>query len=193
MIDRISILVAAVALAASAFAGEMKIGTQAVSLFADSEISTNVAFNVHRTDTKLLDVRIDAAMATDALVSVAFGRDANADGDLASEETEFVLGMSGDNCFIEDVAHGKRYYDWVTARTGAESYLEFSASNDRCFNPRSVTITCEKGALFSSIGAQPWMFSRSWNIMKITRRGTKLVNEICKVESRYRAMMLLLR
>ena len=72
-------------------AKEIAVG-QLVSDHLDTESSTNVAFNVRRNDVKVFDVRIEQASSASNCVQVAFGRDADADGDLSPDEADLVLG-----------------------------------------------------------------------------------------------------
>ena len=72
-------------------AKEIAVG-QLVSDHLDTESSTNVAFNVRRNDVKVFDVRIEQASSVSNCVQVAFGRDADADGDLSPDEADLVLG-----------------------------------------------------------------------------------------------------
>jgi len=63
-------------------AKEIAVGSQGVSPFLDTEISTNVFFNVSRNDVKVFDVRIELASSVSNCVQVAFGCDANGDGEV---------------------------------------------------------------------------------------------------------------
>jgi hypothetical protein len=55
--------------------------------FADTEVSTNVPFRTSKRGVKALDVRIEHAGSESNCVEVAFGHDADGNGDLATEET----------------------------------------------------------------------------------------------------------
>ena len=88
----------------SCLAKEVVVGTQNGSLFLDTEVSTNVAFNVGRSDAKIFEVKMELSGSVSNCVQVAFGRDADEDGDLAPDEADFVLGWRGGRYFVEDVA-----------------------------------------------------------------------------------------
>ena len=51
------------------------VGTQPESSCRDTEVSTNVVFNVSRNDTKKFEVRLDLSGTISNCVQVAFGQD----------------------------------------------------------------------------------------------------------------------
>jgi len=188
-----ALLIAVGIINGQALAQEYFVGTQPDSLFADSEVSTNVAFNANRTDTQNLEVRMDYSGDAHASISVAFGRDVNGNGDLEPEETELIVGRHHSVCFIEDVMEGNRYVGMDTGVSRQARYFRFSVvTNMRC-EPRRMVFECENGAVNMNVDAKPWMFRRSWNLMKVKRRGFDLPRETCSVNSQYRAMLLLFR
>lgn len=91
-------------------AKEIAVG-QLVSDCLDTESSTNVAFNVRRNDVKVFDVRIEQASSVSNCVQVAFGRDADADGDLSPDEADLVLGWRAGRYFVEDVSAEERTFE----------------------------------------------------------------------------------
>lgn len=179
-------------LTGGAFAKEIVVGPQEVSPFADCEVATNIAFNAQRTDTKRLEVRLDSDVSAANSLQVAFGRDADGNGDLSPAETAFIIGRRGNRYFIEDVSAGIRKEE-ACARPEADRYLKLVVSTDRDFAPRTAEFECGCGSCFRKMGAEPWMFRTDWNLIKVTRRGSSSGNEWCKVDSRYRAMMMLFR
>ena len=62
------------------------------SPWADTEISTNVAFNAVRSDAREFGVEMSFTGTASNCLQVAFGRDADGDGDLSPEETAMLLG-----------------------------------------------------------------------------------------------------
>ena len=78
--------------------------------YADTEVVTNVAFNVWRSDTKTFEVRIEFSGTVSNNVQIAFGRDRDSDGDLAPEESDLVLGWRRGRYFVEDVAESRRVF-----------------------------------------------------------------------------------
>lgn len=193
MNQKIYVFAATVCVITSVMAREIVIGTQENSAFVDSEVSTNVAFNAHRSDMKRMEVRMDFVNSDENCVNIAFGRDANGNGDLEPEETEFVIGRRQRRYFVEDVISGNRHV--VANGTQAKDcgFLKLSIVMDAHFAPKSMALECGAGPVSADVGAQPWMFKRSWDLVKITRRGTNAALEVSKVDCEYRAMMILLR
>lgn len=193
MNQKIYVFAAAMCVMTNAMAREIVVGTQENSAYVDSEVSTNVAFNAYRTDMKRMEVRMDFANSAENCVNIAFGRDDNCNGDLEPEETEFVIGRRQRKYFMEDVISGDRHVFADGAQVKDCGFLKLSIVMDAHFAPKSMALACDAGPLSADVGAQPWMFKRSWNLMKITRRGTNAALEVCKVDCVYRAMLILMR
>ena len=64
-------------------------------VYADTEVSTNVAFNPVRSDARQFGISMDFSGTPSNCVQIAFGRDADSDGDLSADETRLVLGWRG--------------------------------------------------------------------------------------------------
>ena len=190
---KISVLAASMCVITSVMAREIVIGTQGNSAYVDSEVSTNVAFNAHRTDMKRMEIRMDFANSSENCVNIAFGCDANGNGDLEPEKTEFVIGRRQRRYFMEDVNTGDRHILAGDAQAKGCGFLRLSIATDMHFAPKSMELECESGALSGGFGVQPWMFRRRWNLMKVTRRGTNAALEVSKVDCKYRAMLMLFR
>lgn len=173
-------------------AKEIAVGPQ-FSAFIDTEASTNVAFNVRRSDVKVFDVRIELASSVSNCVQVAFGRDADADGDLSPEETDLVLGWRSGRYFVEDVADERRVFEASADRTDASRFLQMTVTTDDEFVPRAAAFTNEVGACFSEIGVSECLFKTSWDLAKVTRRGATAAGEWCRISSSYRYFFIRLR
>ena len=78
------------------------------SQFADAESSTNVAFNAVRSDALDFRVEMDFDGSESNCVQIAFGRDADGDGDLAARETALVVGWRAGRYFVEGACGGGR-------------------------------------------------------------------------------------
>ena len=75
---------------------------------ADTEVCTNVPCVTLLSDVRELEVVIDFAGTASNCVQVAFGRDADGDGDLSAVETDLVIGWRAGDCFVEDVKGGDK-------------------------------------------------------------------------------------
>lgn len=185
------------AIAALLFAGELSakeffVGEQPVSPFAGTEVSTNVPFNVLRNDTRTFMVEMVQNGSESNNVQVAFGRDLNGDGDLAPDEADLVLGWRRGSCFFEDVNGEERRFD-DSAVDIEKRTLKMRVSNDRCFNPRTVSFSSELGECFSDIGVADYLFKTNWNLLKVTRRGAESAAESCRIKSSYRSFAIRIR
>ena len=184
--------VAVVLLAGAASAKEVFIGELPVSPFVGTEVSTNVPFNVLRNDTTTFMVEMEQNGVESNNVQVAFGQDFDADGDLAPDETDLVLGWRRGSCFIEDVENEDRRLD--DSATDIEKLtLEMRVVNDSCYSPRLVSLTNELGECFSDITASDFLFKTNWNLLKVTRRGVESAAEWCRIVSSYRSFAIHIR
>ena len=191
-ITRCRSVVAAFALAAfaasSAFAASRALPPIPAPEFADAEASTNVAFNAVRSDARVFAVELHFNGGASNCVQVAFGRDADRDGDLSPEEMGLVLGWRGGSYFVEDAQCGTRVCEDAAPSSGGPRFLRFAVSMDDAFRPRAASATNETGACFADVSASPppWLYDPGWNLMKATSRGPVAASESLSVDCRYR-------
>ena len=129
------------------------------SPWADTEISTNVAFNAERSDAREFGVEMSFTGTASNCLQVAFGRDADGDGDLSPEETAMLLGWRAGSYFIEDAVGCVRYAEEAVSPSTSR-LLSFRVALDGAFRPRAVAATNEAGACFPALaGAAPaWLY-----------------------------------
>ena len=179
--------------ALSALAAErVEVLTLPPSLFADTEVSTNVVVNRRRNDVKAFDVSMELAGSVSNSVQIAFGRDADGDGNLAPGETALVIGWRTRRWFVEDVRRGVRHFEPASA---AQRFLRMSVRTDDKFAPMHASFTNETGACFAALShpVPAFLFDREWNLAKVTRRGAAPPGEWCRVDSDYRKLAISLR
>ena len=139
------------------------------SEYADTEVSTNIAFVVERPAM----TRIEFTVALDATptnnVEVAIGTDANADGNLSVEEAAYVFGYDCGAWFC---------------RARDENKIESSAVNLNLQpQPRfSHTFILKRRQL-----------DTAWNLVKVTRRGCGVTCELVKAEGKMPGFKLEMR
>ena len=163
--------------------------------FLDAEISTNVAFNATRSDARSFGVSM-AFMGTESnCVQVAFGHDADGDGNLEAVETGFVLGWRGGAYFIEDAAGKNRITELAASGVHVDRRFVLSAKLNAHSVPVQVSVSNECGACFAvlSENVPSWIFNRNWNLMKVTRRGVEATSESIEVECKYKFFRILIR
>ena len=130
-----------------------------LSEFADTEVSTNIAFVVERPAM----TRIEFTVALDATptnnVEIAIGTDANGDGNLAVEEAAHVFGY---DC-------GK----WFKREMGV-----FDCSD--C----SIVRSNGEGRVEKTFVLKRRQLDTAWNLVKVTRRGCGSTCELVEAKGR---------
>ena len=139
------------------------------SEYADTEVSTNIAFAVERPAM----TRIEFTVALDATptnnVEVAIGTDANSDGNLAVEETAYVFGYDCGAWFC---------------RGRDENKIESSTVNLNLQpQPRLSHIFILKRRQLDT----------AWNLVKVTRRGWGSTCELVEAKGRKPGLKLEVR
>jgi hypothetical protein len=163
--------------------------------FADTEVSTNVAFNVERSDARSFGVSMAFSGTESNCVQIAFGRDADHDGNLSAEETRLLLGWRGGSYFIEDAIGQNRLVEPAVGAVPTERRFVLNAKLNAHSVPVEVSVSNECGACFSALSASvpSWLYSKDWNLMKVTRRGVDTASESIDVECRYKFFRIVIR
>ena len=161
----------------------------------DTEVSTNVAFNAYRNDARIFGVSMAFTGTSSNCVQVAFGRDADHDGNLSAEETRLLLGWRGGSYFIEDAAGQNRLVEPTVDAEHTDRRFVLSAKLNAHSVPVQVSVSNECGACFAVLSENDpsWIFNRNWNLMKVTRRGVEAASESVDVECRYSFFRIVIR
>ena len=126
------------------------------SEYADTEVSTNIAFAVERPAM----TRIEFTVALDATptnnVEVAIGTDANSDGNLAVEEAAYVFGY---DCGA-----------WFARSAGLECLGSLEGLGG--------------GRVEKTFVLKRRQLDTAWNLVKVTRRGCGAVCELVEAKGR---------
>lgn len=178
--------------AAEAAGGTVVVAPLSAAEYADTEVATNVAFNVGRSDTKIFEVRMEFSGTVSNNVQIAFGRDLDSDGDLAPEESDLVLGWRRGRYFVEDVSESRRAFA-ASAETADGRFLTMRVATDEAFRPKTVSFRTESGACFDEVGVPDYLFSTNWNLAKVTRRGVDATAEWCRIDNAYRRFVIQFR
>lgn len=154
IIWEVKLLMALMALPMTAFAVTVK--PMPPCAYADTEVSTNIAFVVDRA----MMTRIEFTVALDATptnnVEVAIGTDANGDGNLAPEEAAYVFGYDCGRWFTRV---GELFDCSIVQLDGA-------------------------GRLEKTFILKMRKLDTTWNLVKVTRRGCGATCELVKAEGR---------
>ena len=154
IIWEVKLLMALMSLPMTAFAVTVK--PMPPCAYADTEVSTNIAFVVDRA----MMTRIEFTVALDATptnnVEVAIGTDANGDGNLAPEEAAYVFGYDCGRWFTRV---GELFDCSIVQLDGA-------------------------GRLEKTFILKMRKLDTTWNLVKVTRRGCGAMCELVKAEGR---------
>ena len=141
------------------------VGSVHPSEFADTEVSTNIAFAVS------FDVmsRLEFALSLDAsptnCVEAAIGTDADNDGKLSPEETDYTVGYRCGKWFQRD----------AIADAETETTETHTGRIERMFTLRKRKL------------------NPAWNLLKVTRRGVAEIGEVALVEGKKPGVALIVR
>ena len=173
-------LIVAILMCASATAfarRQVECGPVGPSVWADSELATNIVFalgEVRRRNTK---VTLDFDATSSNNVQVSCGADLNGNGSLDLEEQMMTVGWDCGRWLIFGNTNG-------CARAGMELFLTGAATTNvhKHFSWKGVvsvgkTHTAEMSENGSALDfglPRPfpsWMYDRNWNLMRVTVRG----------------------
>ena len=180
----------------AAFAGRsIVVPASPTSIFADTEVATNIVLHGRRTDTWKVDLHIQLAGTSTNDLEVAFGRDVNTNGVLDVEEIETVYGWRGGRYFIENVPAWERI-EVEVATNAPRGVCEIHLENNSSVVPRRFAATCGGVAAFGGLAtAHPpeWLFRREWDMVRVVRRGTVVPPEWVRCDIEYQLLAIRLR
>jgi hypothetical protein len=188
----------AVALAVvTALARPISIPTLPVSLYADTEVSTNIVIHPSRTDVRDVKLHLDnlqlAGTAYNEL-EVSFGCDVNTNGVLDVDEVETVYGWRGGRYFIENVRTWERFE--TEANNVQRGVFDVHMVLDSNSSLTSFTATCGGETAFSDFStAHPpsWLYGNNWKLLRVVRRGAAAPGEWVRCEVGYNFFVIKLR
>ena len=159
-----------------AFARTVTVPALPSSEFADTEVSTNIAFAVERPAM----TRIEFTVALDATptnnVEVAIGTDANGDGNLAVEEAAHVFGWDCGNWFWRDGDHGAENSEQGLSAPRSEDAAGTVLIGTECLTPRA--------RIEKTFVLKRRQLDAAWNLVKVTRRGCGSTCELVEAKGR---------
>ena len=181
------IIIIAFALAVrSAFAlGTVQVSQMQESPWLDTEVFTNVAFRTGNSDLRMIEVDMQFVGTPTNNVQIAFGHDADGDGDLADEEAQLTFGWKSGRRFLSFPFEEYRIDDEVAAQQAGSHRLHVVAQFNGQQRPVSFSLRDNASACLTNIVAQAhdWSGVGSWNICKVTRRGVSEAFEQVDVDA----------
>ncbi len=152
--------------------------------FADREVCGDTVLPANAAE-NLLRFRIDLAFEAGPFnnVQVAFGRDAApTDGQLAAEETDFIVGWDGGAWFLRPQGLRERHvFAPADGQTPRRRALNACIAVDARGIPKTVTFGDDAGAFaFAELALDPppaWLTPGNWDLLRVTVRGAEVAEE----------------
>ena len=135
------------------------------SEFADTEVSTNIAFAVERPAMTRIEFTVSLDATPTNNVEVAIGTDANGDGNLAVEESAYVFGY---DCGT-----------WFARSAGLEGLGSLEGLGG--------------GRVEKTFVLKKRQLDTAWNLVKVTRRGWGSTCELVEAKGRKPGLKLEVR
>lgn len=169
---KVSLSILAICASAAACAAAVS-PTLPVAEWPDCEAATNAALPSATWQRRgHFDVHLSVAAGTN-LVQLAFGRDADGDGELSRAETALVVGRGLGEAFVEDVLARRRYVETLPPCAGRRG-LGLRVYLNRNGAPKGLVATNETGvAVFPEWHHAPpaFCFDLSWNMLRVVSAG----------------------
>ena len=161
-----------------------------------TEVSTNISLVTSRKDVYRFGVAMDFVGTASNCVQMAFGTDANGDGDLEPGETDLMVGWRVGSCFLEDSASGTRHNEVAAMNSAPMRRFVLHVELDASRTPRSAYASDNMGTHYFAdvLATHPvWLFNTGWNLCKVTRRGMDEPQEWCRAEKSFGYFLLCIR
>jgi len=154
-------------------AGTIHVPTMPESEWLDTEVSTNISFNASGRELRKIDVDMQFAGTPTNNVQIAFGRDADHDGNLSDEEAQLVFGWKGGRRFLSFPFEERRVLEDVPPGASEMHSLRLFVQFNGRQEPTSFFVRDAAQPCFADLaaGSREWSGVASWNICKVTRRG----------------------
>ena len=149
---------------------------------ADTETTTNVAFGAGIRYSGRFTLSLECLATPSNNVQVAFGTDANANGVLDLEETELLTGWDCGARFVQQ-GHDAARLTAPATPTNDMGSLSWNIRLSSTGVPRTATFNGNGVPLFADVAAMHpnWLYSRSWNMLRLTGRGLDASGESFEV------------
>ena len=176
-----------------ALAVRIEVPPPPVSLFADTEVTTNISFAAANGHVRFLELAFVLDGCASNCVQVAFGHDANGDGVLDFAETDTLYGWRNGRYFAESVKDGIRIEEPAADPTAASCAFAIDMRLSKDLAPLSFSATNNLGVAVLtnlSISAQNWLYRPEWDTMRVTRRGPGIPAEwfSCDIATHFMCM-----
>ena len=179
----------------AAFAKAIVVPSLPVSQYADTEVTTNIAFNAIRSDVKTFELNFQLECSSSNCIQVALGRDADSDGILSFAETDVVYGWRNGRYFLEDVKGAFRYEENISPFERGAHNFAIRIRTTKEYQPKMFSAMADSTSLFMSLTetVPAWLYRPEWNLMRITRRGAGLPSQWVSYDVKYAQLYITVR
>ena len=180
------VIIGCLTAAGAAEAHQLKPARLAPSPFADTEVSTNVTCNLNLPSLKMYRLALGLVATTSNEVEVVIGADADRDRRLSFDEQGVVLACDGG----EWILGGMRDEVWGMSEAVSEEGWRFVTGGP---DTNGVVWAYIEVDIRRHKSNPAWLYSDTWNLMKVTRRGVDDPLELVKLETRTSGTIVILR
>ena len=157
------------------------------SEFADTEVSTNIAFVVDRSMMTRIEFTVELDATPTNNVEVAIGTDGNGDGNLSVEESAYTFGYDCGKWFVRDQVK-------VRGEGEQRNLSSYSAGQPE----QEGNVLCSPSPSTFTYSSRTFILKKrrldtAWDTVKVTRRGCGAACELVKAEGRRPGFMLEVR
>ncbi len=188
------LLLLAFASALPAIGGTVAVPAPPAPAFADLETVTNAPIRAAMLQSaRIFDGSLSLLATPSNMVEVAFGTSRNNDGVLLPGDESFSIGWREGAWFIASATN--RIESAAMTNTASRS-LSFQLRLTEDGEPHRLTLTATgAGDAFAALVADPpdWMFSRSWDAVRLTIRGADDSAEAVSVQFNTDPWVLIMR
>ena len=148
-------------------AAAFNIGTLPQVEHSDCEVSTNVVLATSP-DMSEMEFTLSLFSTPSNVVEVAFGTDADLDGDISRKETELVVGSECGVWQIVDSNDGNKY---IYAESLGDNEFKWNAWMLKNHDSKKINVWMNGQPIFAQLPHDMFVFKRSWTHFKIISRG----------------------
>ena len=136
------------------------------SPYDDTEIATNFVISAQFDNARAFGVSLDFDATATNTLELAFGVDDDSNGELAWNETDFILGWRCGEWFCRDMALDAGHS--VAASTGQKQFCWTLGLNS---DMTPLSLSARDGSVSIPFPVSAGMFSPEWNVCRVTARG----------------------
>ena len=134
---------------------------------SDCEVSTNV---VLATSPKMSEMGFTLSLFSTPsnVVEVAFGIDADLNGDISRKETELIVGSE---CGVWQIVNPKNGNKYIYGESSGDSEFKWNAWMPKNLDSKRINVWLNGQPIFAQLLHDMFVFKRSWTHFKIISRG----------------------